>query len=127
MKWLLLLFIIVPTAELTLLIYSGQQLGLLPTIALILITGFLGAYLAKKQGVKAWNDFNQRMTQMETPGDALIDAVAIFIGGVLLLIPGFLTDIAGIFLLFNGPRNLMRPMIHKWIYRKMKNQQIIIR
>lgn len=127
MKWLLLLFIIVPTAELTLLIYSGQQLGLLPTTALILITGFLGAYLAKKQGMKAWNDFNRRMTQMETPGDALIDAVAIFAGGLLLLMPGFVTDAVGLLLLFKGPRNLMRPMIHKWIYRKMKNQQIIIR
>lgn len=127
MKWLFLAFIAVPTIELSLLIYSGQQLGFFPTISLILITGFLGAYLAKKQGMKAWSDFNRRMAQMETPGDAMIDAVCIFIGGVLLLMPGFVTDFIGFLLLFSGPRNLIRPMIHKWIYQKIKNKQIIIR
>ncbi len=127
MKWLFLAFIIIPTAELSILIYSGQQIGFLPTISIILLTGFLGAYLAKKQGVKAWNDFNRRMAQMETPGDAMIDGICIFIGGLLLLMPGFITDIVGLLLLFSGPRNLIRPMIHKWIYKKMKNKQIIIR
>lgn len=127
MKWLFLAFILIPTVELSLLIYSGQQIGFLPTISLILITGFLGAYLAKRQGTKAWLDFNRRMTNMETPGDAMIDGVCIFIGGLLLLIPGFITDITGLLLLFSGPRNLIRPMIHKWIYKKMKNKQIIIR
>lgn len=127
LKWLFLAFIIIPTAELSILIYSGQQIGFLPTISIILLTGFLGAYLAKKQGVKAWNDFNRRMAQMETPGDAMIDGICIFIGGLLLLMPGFITDIVGLLLLFSGPRNLIRPMIHKWIYKKMKNKQIIIR
>ena len=127
MKWLLLAFILVPTAELALLIYSGQQLGLFATIGLILLTGFVGAYLAKKQGTKAWLDFNRRMAKMETPGDAMIDGICIFIGGLLLLMPGFITDLAGFLLLFNGPRNLLRPTIHKWIYKKMKNKQIIIR
>lgn len=127
MKWLLLAFIAIPTAELALLIYSGQQMGFVPTIGLILLTGFLGAYLAKRQGIKAWSDFNQRMTRMETPGDALIDGVCIFIGGLFLLMPGFITDIVGLLLLFSGPRNLIRPAIHKWIYKKMKNNQIIIR
>lgn len=127
MKWLLLAFIVIPTAELSLLIYSGQQMGFMPTISLILLTGLLGAYLAKKQGAKAWLDFNQRMARMETPGDAMIDGVCIFIGGLLLLIPGFITDVVGLLLLFKGPRNLIRPKIHKWIYKKMKNKQIIIR
>ena len=56
MKWLILAFIAVPTAELALLIYSGKTLGLFPTIAIILITGIGGAYLAKRQGTKAWNE-----------------------------------------------------------------------
>ncbi len=127
MKWLFLAFIIIPTAELALLIYSGQLLGFLPTVSLILLTGFLGAYLAKKQGAKAWGDFNRRMANMETPGDAMIDGICIFIGGLLLLMPGFMTDLMGFLLLFKGPRNLIRPMIHKWIYKRMKNKQIIIR
>ncbi|WP_438311457.1 FxsA family protein [Sporosarcina sp. FA9] len=126
MKWLVLLFIIVPTAELALLIYSGNTIGLLPTITIILTTGIGGAYLAKKQGLKAWSEIRLRMSTMETPGDALIDGVCIFMGGLFLLMPGFITDIIGFLLLFGGPRNLIRPSIHKWIYKKMKNNQILM-
>ncbi len=127
MKWLVLLFIVVPTAEFALLIYSGKTLGLVPTVAIILMTGIGGAYLAKRQGVKAWTDLSRRMTTMETPGNAMIDGVLVLIGGLLLLMPGFITDIIGLLLLFNGPRKLIRPYIQQWIYRKMKNGQIIIR
>lgn len=127
MKWLILLFIVVPTAELALLIYSGNTLGLLPTIGIILITGVGGGYLAKMQGMKAWNEFRLKMTTMETPGNALIDGVCIFIGGIMLLIPGFITDALGLFLLFKGPRNLLRPFIIRWLAKKMKSGRIVIR
>jgi UPF0716 protein FxsA len=127
LKWIVLTFIVVPTAELTLLIYSGKTLGLLPTMAIILITGFGGAYLAKRQGMKAWSELRTRMAVMETPGDALIDSFCILLGGILLIMPGFITDITGFLLLFKGPRNVIRPFIQKWIYNKMKNGQIVIR
>ena len=127
MKWLVLAFIVIPTAELALLIYSGQLLGFFPTIAIILITGIGGAYLAKKQGMKAWQELRSRMNTMETPGNALIDSVCIFLGGLLLIMPGFITDITGFFLLFSWPRNLIRPFILRWIYKKMKNGQIVMR
>ena len=63
---------------------------------------------------------------METPGNALIDSVCIFFGGILLVMPGFITDIVGFLLLFKGPRNIIRPFIQKWIYNKMKNGRIIM-
>ena len=127
MKWLLFAFIIVPTAELALLIYSGQLIGLFATIGVILITGMGGAYLARRQGIKAWNELKRRMEMMETPGDALIDSVCILLGGILLIMPGFITDVGGFLLLFSWPRNLIRPFIQKWIYNKMKSGQIMIR
>lgn len=127
MKWLALLFIVIPTTELAVLIYAGQKIGLMPTITIILLTGIGGAYLAKTQGAKAWNEFSRRMTMMETPGNALIDGVCIFIGGILLLIPGFITDIIGLLLMFSFFRALIRPLIHRWIYKKMKNKTIIMR
>lgn len=127
MKWLALLFIVIPTAELAVLIYAGQIIGLFPTITIILLTGIGGAYLAKTQGTKAWNEFSRRMTVMETPGDALIDGVCIFIGGVLLLVPGFITDIIGLLLMLGFFRTLIRPLIHRWIYKRMKNKTIIMR
>ncbi len=127
MKWLILAFIAIPTAELALLIYFGKTLGLFPTIAIILITGVGGAYLAKRQGLKAWNELRSRMTTMETPGNALIDSVCIFFGGILLVMPGFITDIIGLLLMFKGPRNIIRPFFQKWIYNKMKNGRIVMK
>ena len=127
MKWLILMFIIIPTAELALLIYSGQLLGFFPTVSLILFTSLLGAYFAKRQGMKAWSDLRNRMATMETPGDALIDSVCILLGGILLIVPGFITDFVGLLLLFSWPRNLLRPFIQRWIYKRMTKGQIIIR
>ena len=127
MKWFVFTLIAVPAADLALLIYSGKTLGLLPTIAIILITGIGGAYLAKRLGIKAWTDLKIRMTAMETPGDALIDSVCILFGGILLIMPGFITDLVGLLLLFKGPRNIIRPFIQNWIYNKMKKGQIVIR
>lgn len=126
MRWLIVAFIVIPTTELAILFYSGKTIGLLPTIGLILFTGFLGAYLAKKQGTKAWIEFHRRIAMMEAPGTALIDSLCIFIGGLMLLMPGFLTDLIGFLLLFQQPRNIIRPFILRWIYKKMKNKQIII-
>lgn len=127
MKWFIIAFILVPAVELALLIYSGQLIGFFPTVGLILVTSLLGAYFAKRQGMKAWVDLRNRMSRMETPGDALIDSFCIFVGGVLLVMPGFITDIVGILLLFSWPRNILRPFIQNWIYRRMKKGQIIIR
>ncbi|AXH99448.1 FxsA family protein [Sporosarcina sp. PTS2304] len=124
MKWLVTFFIIVPTAELALLTVSGKTLGIVPTILIIIATGIGGAYLAKKQGLRAWRDLQHRMTTRETPGKALIDSVCILFGGLLLLMPGFLTDLIGLLLLFSGPRKILYPFIVKWLYNKMKNGQI---
>ncbi|MBE1554407.1 FxsA family protein [Sporosarcina limicola] len=126
MKWIMLAFIVVPTSEFALIIYSGKTLGLIPTISIILLTGIGGAYLAKRQGMKALTEFRRRMATMETPGDALIDSVCILIGGILLLMPGFITDFIGFLLLFSGPRNSIRPIIQKWLYKKMKNGRIVM-
>lgn len=126
MKWLVALFIVVPTAELAVLMWSGKSLGILPTIFIILATGVGGAYLAKRQGLRAWRDLQYRLTNNETPGKALIDSGCIFMGGLLLLMPGFITDIIGLLLLISGPRKILYPFIVKWLYNKMKNGQIRI-
>lgn len=127
MKWLLPAFILVPAAEIMLLLYSGNKIGIMPTLLLILISGIGGAYLAKRQGLKAFTDLRNRMGTMEAPGNAMIDGICIFFGGVLLIMPGFITDIAGLLLLFKGPRKMIRPFIVSWIYKKMKQGRIVIR
>ncbi|MCG3089393.1 FxsA family protein [Sporosarcina cyprini] len=127
MRWLVLAFILIPSTEIAVLIYSGKTLGVFPTIALVFLTAVGGAYLAKRQGLKAWRDLQARMRTMETPGNALIDSICIFIGGILLIMPGFITDLCGLLLLFPGPRKLIRPFIVKWLHKKMQNGSIVIR
>lgn len=127
MKWLVLLFLIVPASELTLLLVAGNQLGVMPTLAIILLTGIGGAYLAKKQGFKAITEFRERIAAGDAPGPPIIDGLCIFAGGLLLLVPGFITDLMGLLLLFSWPRKMIRPFIIHQIYKKMKKGTLIIR
>lgn len=127
MKWLLPLLIIVPAVEIMLLLYSGNAIGVMPTLLLIFISGIGGVYLAKRQGFKALNDLRNRMGTMEAPGNAMIDGVCILIGACFLILPGFITDAVGLLLLLKWPRKIIRPFIIGWIYKKMKQGRIVIR
>ncbi|RNF40853.1 FxsA family protein [Planococcus salinus] len=126
MKWLFLALIIVPTLELALLIWAGGELGFFVTLALIIATGLLGAYLAKKQGLKAVRDIQQAMSDFQPPGDRLIQAALILVGGVLLLTPGFISDAVGFSLLFTPTQKFYKPMINKFIQKKVKTSRIIV-
>lgn len=107
---LLLLILLVPVIELTLLIQVGGLIGFWPTVALIVITALTGSFLIRLEGLSAWKRLNQRMATGSLPGDELLDGVIILVAGVLLLTPGFLTDIVGIAGLI--------PFSRKWIRRK---------
>ncbi|MGB3261397.1 FxsA family protein [Paenisporosarcina sp.] len=126
MKWLALIFIVVPAMEIGILLWSGKTFGLIPTIIIILSTGILGAFLAKKQGLKAIRDVQIQMKNFQAPGDAMVNAVFVFAGGLLLLSPGFVTDLFGFLLLFSPTRQLFKPIVYKWIRSKMKKGQIIV-
>ncbi|MCZ8536269.1 FxsA family protein [Paenisporosarcina quisquiliarum] len=126
MKWLALIFIVVPAMEIGILLWSGKTFGLIPTIIIILSTGILGAFLAKKQGLKAIRDVQIQMKNFQAPGDAMVNAVFVFAGGLLLLSPGFVTDLFGFLFLFSPTRQLFKPIVYKWIRSKMKKGQIIV-
>lgn len=126
MKWLLFVLIVAPVIEISVLIWSGNQFGILPTILIILSTGILGAFLAKKQGLKAIRDIQNQMKNFEAPGDAMVNALFVFAGGIMLLSPGFVTDIFGFLFLFSPTRQLFKPIIYKWIRTKMKKGQLIV-
>lgn len=125
MKWLVLALIIVPTLELAILIWAGNEIGFFVTLALIISTGLLGAYLAKRQGLKAIRDIQQAMGNLQPPGDRLIHAAMILFGGALLLTPGFISDAAGFSLLFTPTQNIYKPFVYRMIQKKMKNTRII--
>jgi UPF0716 protein FxsA len=126
MKYMLLLLIIVPAFEIGLLVLSGQAIGLVPTVLLIITTGILGAYLAKKQGMETLRKAQQDMQYGQLPGDAIIDGLCILVGGVVLLTPGFITDAIGFLLLLPPTRKIFKPFIYKLFKRWINNGNVII-
>jgi UPF0716 protein FxsA len=114
MPLLIVLFIVVPIAELFVIIKVGELIGVVPTLALLLADAVLGSLLLKHQGRGAWRRFNEALARRRFPGREVADGVLIVIGGTLLLAPGFLTDIAGLFLLIPPTRALARGLLRRW-------------
>lgn len=123
---LLALIIIVPALEIGLLILSGRTLGLIPTILLIISTGVLGAWLAKKQGIQAIQYVQYQIQQGKVPGEVIIDGLCILVGGVVLLTPGFITDAIGFLLLFPTTRKYIKPFIVRVIQSLINKNTITI-
>ncbi len=108
---LVLIFIVVPIAELYVLIQIGQAIGVLPTIALLFLDSILGATLMRQQGRAVWLRFNRALAEGRMPGREVIDGVLVIFGGALLLTPGFLSDILGVVLLLPPTRALVRALL----------------
>ncbi|WP_078414017.1 FxsA family protein [Priestia abyssalis] len=121
MRVLIPLLIIVPAMEMWLLILSGKTVGPFPTFLLVILTGILGAYLAKKQGIAVLMQAREQLSYGELPGEAILDGICILFGGAVLLTPGFITDALGFFLLFPPTRKLVKPVLAKWLQRFFRN------
>ena len=96
---LFLMFTLIPALELVLLVKIGSQIGTDRTIALILITGILGAWMARREGTRVWGQVNKQLQQGTVPGQELVEALLILLSGAMLITPGFMTDILGFSLL----------------------------
>lgn len=128
MRLLMLLIIIIPAIEIGVLILSGRTIGAIATVLLIILTGVIGAWLAKQQGVETLRNAQQQMKYGQVPGVAIIDGLCILVGGLLLLTPGFITDTIGFLLLIPITRNKIKPLILTMIKKMIdKNQITIIR
>jgi UPF0716 protein FxsA len=126
---LFLLFTIVPMAELYLLIKIGSTLGAFNTILLIVITGILGALLARLEGLRTLRQITNSLNQGIVPAEELVDSVLIFVAGVVLVTPGVITDIMGLFLLFPYTRTIFKRWLRKRFDRMVStgNMQIHFR
>jgi UPF0716 protein FxsA len=111
---LILLFIVVPIAELYVIIQVGQLIGVFPTLILLLADALLGSWLLKHEGRGAWRRFNEALAARRFPGREVVDGALIIVGGTLLLTPGFLTDIVGLFLLAPPTRAVARRLLKRF-------------
>jgi len=99
MRFVFALFIAVPILEMLVLIQVGQQIGALWTIALVLLTAFIGINLLRYQGLATLSRATWRMQSGQIPAKEMLEGILLAVGGALLLTPGFVTDTIGFVLL----------------------------
>jgi len=102
---LLLAFTLVPLAELWLLLRIGAALGGVQTLAIVVITGVIGASLARREGARAWSAVQTQLSAGLLPGRELLEALLVLVAGIVLVTPGVLTDAAGLALLVRPIRS----------------------
>jgi UPF0716 protein FxsA len=110
---LALLFIVVPLAELYVIVQVGQAIGVWNTIGLLLLFSLVGAWLAKHEGLVVYQRVQQRLARGEVPGREMLDGFLVLTGGLLLLVPGFITDMVGVVLLFPPTRAVARAYLRR--------------
>lgn len=104
-------FILVPLAELYVLIQVGGLIGIWPTIALLIVDSVIGAWLMKREGGRAWQALRARLDAGRMPGRELADGVLVVIGAALMLSPGFVTDALGLLLVVPVTRPFFRRLL----------------
>ncbi|MCK6258031.1 membrane protein FxsA [Fictibacillus sp. WQ 8-8] len=120
---LFVLLLIIPAAEIGILVWVGNLIGPIPTVALIIFTGLLGAWLAKREGLNALRNAQSQLQNGQVPGTVLIDGICILAGGVFLFTPGFISDIFGFLLLFPPTRSIAKVQLLRYFQRKIKSGQ----
>ena len=111
---LFLAFTLVPFIEIYLLIKIGGQIGAFNTILIVILTGLLGASLARLEGIKTMTKVRDNLNRGDLPAEEMLDAMLIFVAGVVLLTPGFITDLTGLALLV--------PKLRYWFKRWLRHK-----
>jgi UPF0716 protein FxsA len=117
---LLALFVLLPLLELAILIQVGRWIGVAWTLALVVTTGFLGATLARRHGLRAWIAIRDELRAGRMPASALADGLLILIGGIVLLTPGLLTDLFGFAMLVPLTRNAFKGALQRRFRRAVE-------
>ena len=104
-------FILVPIAELWVLIQVGHVIGVLPTLALLVLDSLLGAWLLRREGARAWRAFRAALSERRVPAREVADGALVLFGGALLLTPGFLTDVLGLLCILPPTRAVLRRLL----------------
>ncbi len=123
--YLLILFTVVPAVELMLLIEVGSVIGAGNTILIIILTGVVGASLAKYQGLITLQKIQSSLNKGNMPTSEMLDGLMILVGGIVLLTPGLITDAIGFFLLIPLTRSIIKLFVRKKMEAMIKNGQVV--
>ena len=121
---LLVLMILVPVMELYLLIDIGKHIGVMATVGIIILTGLIGACLVRSQGFIVLRKIRDDLHQNILPGDSLLQGIIILAGGIFLITPGFITDIAGFIFLIPVSRQIVKKYLLAWLKQKINSSDI---
>ena len=117
MPYVLLLFVSLPILEIAVMLKVGDVIGWLPTLAIVILTAFLGTTMLRQQGMATLNIARQRLDAGEMPAQQMLEGMLLLVGGVLLLTPGFVTDAFGFVCLV--------PVTRQWIAQKIASRSIV--
>ena len=117
---LVVLFIGVPFAEIYVLLQVGHAIGVLNTLALLILVSIVGAWLAKREGLGVIRRMQRSIEAGRVPGTELVDGFLILLAAALMLTPGFLTDIVAIFLLLPPVRAVVRRELRRRVARRIE-------
>ena len=113
-------FLVVPIAEIWLLIQVGQVIGGWQTVGLLILAGLLGAWLVRREGRRTWRAVQEALAAGRIPDRELIDGALVVAGGTLLVTPGFLSDLLGVFFVLPATRPLARRAISWFFARRVR-------
>ena len=123
--WVFLALLIVPTVEIAAIVAIGRQIGVLPTIALLLFESALGAWLVRREGSRAWGALREALQSGRMPSRQLSDAALVLVGGTLLLTPGFLTDLVGFFFILPFTRPIARRLLEAAVAKRLLGGMVV--
>jgi UPF0716 protein FxsA len=121
---LFLLFTIVPLVDLWLLLRIGRAIGFWPSLAIVVLTGVAGAALARAEGFRVLRSWQASLAAGRLPEEGVLSGVLVLAGAALLVAPGFLTDLAGLGLLFPPTRRLAAAGVRRWIRRRVDEGRV---
>lgn len=124
--WLFVLFTVVPALEIYLLIQAGKVFGGANTVLAVIAAGVVGSYYARREGLAVLARVQNALAEGRPPADEMLDGAMILAGGILLVTPGFLTDVVGITLLLPPTRLLWKRVASRWIRRKIERGEIVV-
>ena len=123
----LTVLVLLPIAEIYILIESGRLIGVIPTVLLVILTGIAGTWLMKQQGLELLRRVQSELAAGRLPAGVLLDGALVLVGGVLLLTPGFCTDLMGFTLLVPFTRAIWRKALELWLAKKVASGRLIVR